>query len=121
MLIRKASLAEGIHESGLVLHSNNGSPMKGAAMLATLQKLGVIPSFSRPSVSDDNPYSESLFRTMKYTPAYPGMLFSSLEAARLRVKDFVRWYNMEHRDSAIRNVTPHERDSGREQEILKGR
>lgn len=121
VLIRKACWAEGIHEGGLVLHSDNGSPMKGATMLATLQKLGVIPSFSRPSVSDDNPYSESLFRTLKYTPAYPGKPFSSLDAARQWVRDFARWYNMEHRHSAIRYVTPHERHSGREQEILQGR
>jgi transposase InsO family protein len=64
-LIRKACLAEGVSERGLVLHSDNGSPMKGATMLATLQRLGVVPSFSRPSVSNDNPYSESLFGTMK--------------------------------------------------------
>ena len=58
-------------------------------MLATLQKLGVVPSFSRPSVSDDNPYSESLFRTLKYTPAYPGKPFESIEAARQWVHGFV--------------------------------
>ncbi|HIE55234.1 MAG TPA: transposase, partial [Chromatiaceae bacterium] len=69
-LIRKACLSEGIGQRELVLHSDNGSPMKGASMLATLQRLGVVPSFSRPSVSNDNPYSESLFGTMKYTPAY---------------------------------------------------
>jgi transposase len=57
---------EGIHANQVTLHSDNGSPMKGATMLATLQQLGVIPSFSRPSVSNDNPYSESLFRTLKY-------------------------------------------------------
>ena len=71
VLIRKAVLAEGITDQGLVLHSDNGSPMKGATMLATLQRLGVVPSFSRPSVSNDNPYSESLFGTLKYTPAFP--------------------------------------------------
>ena len=65
LMIRKACLAEGIHQAGLVLHADNGGPMKGATMLATLQKLGVVPSFSRPCVSDDNPYSESLFRTLK--------------------------------------------------------
>ena len=58
--------------------------MKGATMLATLQRLGIVPSFSRPSVSDDNPYSESLFRTLKYTPAYPRKPFESIEAARAR-------------------------------------
>ena len=78
VLIRKTCLAEGIREAGLVLHSDNGGPMKGA----TLQRLGVVPSFSRPSVSDDNPYSESLFRTLKYTPAYPSKPFASLSAAR---------------------------------------
>ena len=81
-LVRRACLAEGILERGLVLHSDNGGPMKGATMLATLQKLGVVPSFSRPAVSDDNPYSESLFRTMKYSPGYPSKPFDSLDAAR---------------------------------------
>lgn len=66
-VFRKTHLREGVTDDDLVLHSDNGSPMKGATMLATLQRLGVMPSFSRPSVSDDNPYSESLFKTMKYT------------------------------------------------------
>lgn len=121
VLIRKACLAEGIHEGGLVLHSDNGSPMKGATMLATLQKLGVIPSFSRPSVSDDNPYSESLFRTLKYAPAYPCKPFESLETARQWVREFVRWYNTEHRHSAIRYVTPHQRHCGKEEDLLEQR
>ncbi|MCU7816695.1 MAG: DDE-type integrase/transposase/recombinase [Candidatus Thiodiazotropha sp. (ex Rostrolucina anterorostrata)] len=99
LLIRKACLAEGISEQGLVLHSDNGSPMKGATMLATLQRLGVVPSFSCPSVSNDNPYSESLFGTMKYTPAFPSKPFERLGAARDWVYDFVRWYNEEHRHS----------------------
>ena len=73
-LIRKACLKHRIQRKQLVLHSDNGSPMKGATMLSTLQRLGVMPSFSRPSVSDDNPYSEALFRTLKYTPAYPVIL-----------------------------------------------
>jgi len=82
VLIRKACLAEGIHEQGLVLHSDNGAPMKGATMLATLQHLGVVPSFSRPSVSNDNPYSESLFGTMKYIPDFPSQPFERIESAR---------------------------------------
>ncbi|VAW92842.1 Mobile element protein [hydrothermal vent metagenome] len=120
-LIRKACLAEGVHKEGLVLHSDNGSPMKGATMLATLQKLGVVPSFSRPSVSDDNPYSESLFRTLKYTPAYPSKPFKSIEAARQWVHGFVRWYNEEHRHSAIRYVTPGQRHRGEDKVILEER
>ncbi|MCU7895386.1 MAG: IS3 family transposase, partial [Candidatus Thiodiazotropha sp. (ex Lucinoma aequizonata)] len=121
LLIRKACLAEGISEQGLVLHSDNGSPMKGATMLATLQRLGVVPSFSRPSVSNDNPYSESLFGTMKYTPAFPSKPFESLGAARDWVYDFVHWYNEEHRHSGIQFVTPSQRHSGEEQSILVNR
>lgn len=121
VLIRKACLSEGISEKGLVLHSDNGSPMKGATMLATLQRLGVVPSFSRPSVSDDNPYSESLFRTMKYTPAYPSKPFESLEMAREWVHIFVCWYNKEHRHSGIQFVTPDERHTGKDREILTAR
>ncbi len=118
LLIRKARLAEGVSEQGLVLHSDNGSPMKGATMLATLQRLGVVPSFSRPSVSNDNPYSESLFGTMKYTPAFPSKPFGSLVAARDWVHDFVRWYNEEHRHSGIQFVTPAQRHSGVERSVL---
>ena len=90
VLIRKACLAEGIHADGRVLHADNGSPMKGATMRATLQKLGIVPSFSRPSVSDDHPYSESLFRTLKYTPAYPAKPFESIDTARQWVHRFVQ-------------------------------
>jgi len=121
VLIRKACLSAGIREDGLVLHADNGGPMKGATMLATLQKLGVVPSFSRPSVSDDNPYSESLFRTLKYTPAYPSRPFESIEAARRWVHSFVQWYNNEHRHSAIRYVTPNQRHGGEEHALLKAR
>lgn len=121
VLIRKACLAEGIHQDGLVLHADNGGPMKGATMLATLQRLGVVPSFSRPSVSDDNPYSESLFRTLKYSPIYPSKPFLSLETARQWVHSFVQWYNSEHRHSAIRFVTPNQRHDGKDKPILNQR
>ncbi|WP_407941944.1 IS3 family transposase [Microbulbifer celer] len=120
-LIRKAQLAEGAVKNGLVLHSDNGGPMKGATMLATLQKLGVVASFSRPSVSNDNPYSESLFRTLKYGPSYPSKPFESISAARQWVHSFVQWYNNAHRHSAIRFVTPSQRHSGEEIELLKRR
>lgn len=106
---------------GLVLHSDNGKPMRASTMLATLQWLGVIPSFSRPHVSDDNPYSEALFRTLKHTPAYPHLPFASLAAGERWVAHFVEWYNGEHRHSAIRYVTPNERHDGREQDILARR
>jgi transposase InsO family protein len=121
VMIRKACLAEGIHRAGLVLHADNGGPMKGATMLATLQKLGIVPSFSRPSVSDDNPYSESLFRTLKYVPAYPSKPFKSIEAARQWVHGFVQWYNDEHRHSSIRYVTPSQRHRGEDSDLLDQR
>ena len=112
---------ENIAPGQVVLHSDNGSPMKGATMLATLQALGVMPSFSRPAVSNDNPYSESLFKTMKYRPIYPRRAFESLQAARLWVSQFVQWYNHEHRHSAIRFVTPGERHAGLDVALLSKR
>ena len=112
---------EGILPDQVTLHSDNGSPMKGATMLATLQELGVIPSFSRPSVSNDNPYSESLFRTLKYRPEYPEKPFSNLLSARGWVQDFVDWYNFEHLHSAIQFVTPDQRHRGEDIEILAKR
>ncbi len=120
-LIRKTCLAEKIHQEGVVLHSDNGSPMKGATMLATLQKLGIVPSFSRPSVSDDNPYSESLFRTLKYAPSYPNRPFLDLNSARNWVHGFVQWYNHQHRHSAIQYVTPAQRHEGEDHAILSQR
>jgi transposase InsO family protein len=117
-LVGRACADEGIAGPGLVLHSDNGGPMKGATMLATLQRLCVIASFSRPSVSDDNPYSEALFRTLKYRPGYPSKPFATAEEARAWVEGFVRWYNTEHLHSGIRFVTPHDRHQGLDAEIL---
>jgi len=122
VLLRKTCLAEAVSDdAGLVVHSDNGGPMKGATTLATLQRLDVVPSFSRPSVSDDNPYSESLFRTLKYTPAYPNRPFASLSDARQWVHRFVQWYNEEHRHSAIRFVTPAQKHRGDDVAILARR
>jgi len=101
ILIQEAAFREGIDAKVLVLHSDNGGPMKGATMLATLQWLGIVPSFSRPRVADDNAYSEALFRTVKYRPEYPSGAFGSLEEAREWVQSFVRWYNQEHRHSGV--------------------
>jgi len=120
-LMKRAYLSEGVSGKEIVLHSDNGSPMKGATMLATLQHLGVIPSFSRPSVSNDNPYSESLFKTLKYIPIYPSKPFDTIDVAREWVLKFAQWYNNHHRHSGIKFVTPHARHSGRDKEILKNR
>jgi len=120
-LATEACYVEAVAAHEVVLHADNGSPMKGATMLATLERLGVMASFSRPAVSDDNPFSESLFRTLKYRPAYPQRAFEHIAHARAWVEQFVAWYNFEHRHSAIRFVTPHERHSGQEREILQRR
>ena len=105
----------------LTLHSDNGGPMKGSTMLATLQRLKVVPSFSRPRVSDDNPFSESLFRTLKYRPEYPSQPFASEQDAQRWVDGFVKWYNTEHLHSEIRFVTPDDRHYGQEEAILNKR
>jgi putative transposase len=120
-LFRQAHLGEGAGVGELVLHSDNGSPMKGATLLVTLQKLGVVASFSRPAVSNDNPYSEALFKTCKYRPGFPDQPFESLEQARAWVAGFADWYNEEHRHSGIRFVTPGERHRGEDIAILAQR
>lgn len=120
-LMKDICQREKVEREQVILHSDNGSPMKGATMLATLQELGVVPSFSRPSVSNDNPFSESVFRTLKYRPEYPEKAFSSIEEARLWVSGFEHWYNHEHRHSGIKFTTPHERHTGQDIEILNNR
>ena len=120
-LVRSTCAAEDVDPAGLVLHSDNGGPMKGSTMLATLKHLGIVPSFSRPSVSDDNPFIESLFRTLKYRPSYPHKPFDTIDAARAWVTAFVAWYNAEHRHSGIRFVTPDQRHDGRENDVLANR
>ena len=120
-LASEACYLENVAPGDVVLHSDNGAAMKGETMLATLHALGVVASFSRPSVSDDNPFSEALFRTLKYCPQYPEQAFESLAAARVWVERFVRWYNTEHCHSALRYVTPEQRHLGRDTEILAHR
>jgi transposase InsO family protein len=120
-LMRRASLAEGLAGRALVLHSDNGSAMKGATMLATLEHLGVAASFSRPRVSNDNAYAESLFRTCKYRPDYPRKPFASREAAQAWTQQFVHWYNQEHKHSGLKFVTPAQRHAGQAAAILADR
>lgn len=130
-LVEDASLAAALIESccrrqrvstdQLVLHSDNGAAMKGNTMLAKLQQLGVMPSFSRPSVSDDNAFAESVMRTIKYNPAYPDRPFGNLAEARAWVATFVAWYNDEHLHSGIRFVTPTQRHLGLDVQILAHR
>ena len=122
-LVRRAALAEGIAALGAkpVLHGDNGSTLKATTVLAMLNWLGVKPSYSRPRVSDDNAYAESLFRTAKYRPEFPTKGFADLNAARAWAADFVRWYNHDHRHSGIRYVSPAQRHAREDQQILAAR
>jgi transposase InsO family protein len=115
-VLERAVWAEKCLTSPLVLHADNGSPMK-----ATMAQLGVIASFSRPRVSNDNPFSEALFRTCKYTPNWPRRGFATIKAARAWVQSFAAWYNLEHRHSAIRFVTPDERHRDEDRVLLANR
>lgn len=120
-LVRKAALAESVDIDELTLHSDNGGPMKGATLLATLEQLGIAPSFTRPGVPDDNPFSEALFRTVKYRPEYPERPFASIDEARKWVQDFVAWYNEEHLHTRIKYIKPADRHSGEEKAVLEAR
>lgn len=111
---------EKIQPNKAILHSDNGSPMKGATMQYTMQQLGIIPSYSRPSVSNDNPYSESLFRTIKHCPQYSGN-FATLNYARKWSAKFVQWYNYKHKHSGISFVSPDERHRGLDKQLLAQR
>ena len=120
-LITDTCNQEHVSKDQVVLHSDNGGPMKAFTMLAKLKELGVMPSFSRPRVSNDNPYSESLFRTMKYRPEYPEKPFQTLDSARGWAERFAQWYNNEHLHSGIRFITPADRHDGKDIEILSKR
>ena len=119
-LIEQAVRREGIAGQVLVVHQDNGSPMKGSTYVAKLAELGVKPSYSRPGVSDDNAYAESLFRTCKYRPEFPGA-FASLEEARYHMLAFTRWYNHMHKHRNLKFVSPDERHRGNDAVIFARR
>lgn len=121
ILLEEICEKENIQKNQVTVHSDNGSPMKGATMLATMQRLGVVPSLSRPSVSNDNPYSEALFKTIKYCSIFPTNPFENLEEAKSWMSKFDNWYNTEHLHSAIKFVTPESKHLGLDIEILKNR
>ena len=120
-VVQRAVLSEHCLDQPLVLHADNGSPMKGETLLQTLYRLGIATSYSRPRTSNDNPYSEALFRTCKYRPDYPAQGFADLNQARTWVHQFVAFYNEQHRHSGIRFVTPAQRHQGLDQNILAQR
>lgn len=120
-LVKQIYLAEQVRPHQVSLHSDNGSPMKAATLKATLHQLGITPSYSRPSVSNDNPFSEALFKTTKYSRHYPQKPFATLEEARQWVIKFVHWYNEDHLHSALKFITPHARHLGIERTIIQDR
>lgn len=120
-LIEDIAHREKIGKNQLVIHSDNGSPMKGATLRAKMIDLEITASYSRPRVSNDNPYSESLFKTIKYHYTFPENPFTSLNEARKWVEQFVLWYNDEHKHSAIKFVTPNQRHNGLDKAILENR
>lgn len=122
-LVKRTALAEGTHAvvNKPVLHGDNGATLKATTVLAMLHWLGIKPSYSRPRVSNDNAYAESLFRTAKYRPEFPSKGMATLEAARTWATAFVRWYNHVHRHSGIAYVTPEQRHSGLDKELLANR
>jgi len=122
-LVRRTALSEGIHGNVVkpVLHGDNGAILKATTVLAMLQWLGIAPSYSRPRVSNDNAHVEALFRTAKYRPEFPAAGFASLESARSWAAQFVQWYNVEHRHSGIRYVSPTQRHAGEDHTLLSAR
>jgi len=121
LLVKRTALAEGIHAMAVkpVLHGDNGATLKATTVLAMLHWLGVKPFYSRPRVSDDNAFAESVFRTAKYRPEFPAAGFADLDAARQWTASFVRWYNHDHRHSGIRYVSPAQRHAGADHAILQ--
>jgi transposase InsO family protein len=115
-LMQRSALKEQCFNQGLVLHSDNGAPMK-----AKLEELGVQPSYNRLSVSNDNPYSEATFRTLKYRPSRPPARFKNLAEAQNWVLNFIDWYNNKHKHSKIHFVTPAQRHAEKDGEILAAR
>jgi putative transposase len=122
-LAKRTALAEGVLTGPArpVLHGDNGATLKATTVLAMLHWLGIVPSHSRPRVSDDNAFAEALFRTAKYRPEFPIKGFADLEAAREWAMRFVQWYNHEHRHSGIRYVTPAQRHVGQDGPMLAAR
>jgi transposase InsO family protein len=114
-LVSRACLRERIskgRKQPLILYADNGNVMRAATLESRLEELGVLRSFSRPRVSNDNPYSESLFRTLKYRPDYPSRPFASKDDAFEWVVSFVDWYNHRHHHSGIKFVTPVQQHNG---------
>lgn len=120
-LVQRSVLAQRCAARPLVLHADNGAPMKSYSLKAKMEALGIVASHSRPRVSNDNPFSEALFRTLKYWPQWPRKGFATIEQARQWVQRFIHWYSHEHRHSGIGFVTPAQRHQGQDKNLLARR
>ena len=120
-LVERAIFAEKAKGKPLVLHSDNGAPMKSYTLKSKLELLGVLSSYSRPRVSNDNPYSEAHFKTLKYRPGYPQDGFETIDKAREWVDTFVDWYNNKHYHSGLKFMTPSSRHNGETEKIMENR
>jgi len=120
-VLQRAAWSEKCVNQGTTLHSDNGAPMRSFTMQAKMRDLGVASSYSRPRVSNDNPYSESLFRTTKYHHSWPKDGFENIAEAREWVNNFTYWYNNVHKHSGIKYVTPEQRHNGLDGELLQKR
>ena len=119
-LIRNACQKQGIQAGQLTLHQDRGAPMTAKTFSQLLIDLDILASYSRPRTSDDNPYSESHFKTVKYAPTYPGC-FADPQEARSYFQSFFPWYNTHHRHSGIGLLTPDAVHYGRANEIQAAR
>jgi transposase InsO family protein len=117
---RQTFIQHGIQPGDLTLHSDRGAAMVSRTVATLLTDLGVMKSHSRPHVSDDNPYSEAQFKTLKYSPGFPER-FGSIEDARSFCRRYFHWYNHQHRHSGIGMMTPASVHEGRAEEIYAAR
>jgi len=119
-LIEESCVKQNIESEQLIIHSDRGPSMKSKAVALLLSDLGVTKSFNRPNVSNDNPFSEAQFKTLKYNPKFPGR-FGSIQDARSFCQQFFNWYNKEHRHSGIGMVTPEQVHYGQAKEVYEKR
>ncbi len=104
-LIAASALKQDIQPDQLTLHADNGAPMRSKPLAQLLVDLGISKSHNRPHTSDDNPFSEAHFKTMKYRPDYPDR-FASLAEAQVWARCFCDWYNEQHYHSGLNLLTP---------------
>ena len=119
-LIAETCEKENVQPGQLTIHADRGSSMKSKTVAFLLADLGVTKSHSRPYVSDDNPYSESQFKTLKYRPDFPAR-FGSIQDARSFCREFFPWYNREHRHSGIGLMTPEMVHYGKAEQVRNQR